>query len=141
MVKREARGEVFFGASRRVRGREARRGLQHGDVRIYLRRAPVGEDAEAHDLQPGDVFRVSAWVEAWWPVALSTSGGLGRYWVLGSQLSGICLARAVGSASGGAAQSASMLIKESPLDTSSSLNPPPPLSLSSLTSSFASVAL
>ena len=49
VVKKGARGEVFFGASRRVRGRESRRGLQPGDVRSSLRRAPAGEGAEAHD--------------------------------------------------------------------------------------------
>jgi len=26
--------------------------------------APAGEGAEAHDLQPGEVFRVSAWAKA-----------------------------------------------------------------------------
>jgi len=36
-TRRGAHGEVFFGASRRVRGREARRGLQPGDVRSSLR--------------------------------------------------------------------------------------------------------
>ena len=36
-ARRGARGEVFFGASQRVRGREARRGLQPGDVRSSLR--------------------------------------------------------------------------------------------------------
>ena len=72
-----ARGEVFFGASRRVRGREARRGLQPGDVRSSLRQrgevcslatceVPFGarRRARAHDLQPGEVFRVSAWTKA-----------------------------------------------------------------------------
>ena len=63
-ARRGARGEVFFGASRRVRGHEARRGLQPSDVRSSLRSAPAGEGAEAHDLQPGELFRVSAWVKA-----------------------------------------------------------------------------
>ena len=87
-----ARGEVLFGASGRWRGREARRGLQPGDVRSSLRRAAAGEGAEAHDMQPGEVFgacrrghearerevcspapwrcvhrRVSAWGKARWP--------------------------------------------------------------------------
>jgi len=38
----------------------ARRGLQPGYVRSFLRRAPAGEGAEAYDLQPGEVFGVSA---------------------------------------------------------------------------------
>ena len=78
-ARRGARGEVFNSASRRVRGRKARqglhpgdvrgssaarRGLQPGDVRSSLRRAPAGEGAEAHDLQPGEVFRLSAWAKA-----------------------------------------------------------------------------
>jgi len=46
----------LFGAIRRGRGREARRGLQPGDVRSSLRRAPAGEGAEAHDIQLGEVF-------------------------------------------------------------------------------------
>ena len=36
-------------------GREARLGLQPGEVRGSLRRAAAGEGAEAQDLQPGDV--------------------------------------------------------------------------------------
>ena len=51
-----ARGEVLFGTSRCGRGREARRGLQSGDMRSFLRRAAAGEGAEAHDLQPGEVL-------------------------------------------------------------------------------------
>ena len=47
---------VFFGARRRGQEREARRGLQPGDVRSSLRRAAAGEGAEAHDLQPGGVL-------------------------------------------------------------------------------------
>jgi len=30
-------------------------------------RAPAGEGAEAHDLQPGEVFGVSVWAKARWP--------------------------------------------------------------------------
>ena len=58
-----SRGEVFFGASRRVRGREARRGLQPGDVQSSLRRAPAGEGAEARrpaGPQPGVVVIFSS---------------------------------------------------------------------------------
>jgi len=44
-----------------VREREALRGLQPGDVRSSLRRAPAGEGAEVHDLQPGEAFGMSAW--------------------------------------------------------------------------------
>jgi len=51
-----ARGEVFFGASWRGRGREARRGLQPSDVRGFLRCAAANEGAEANDLQPGEVI-------------------------------------------------------------------------------------
>jgi len=67
----------------------------------------VGEGAEAHDLQPGEAFGVSAWAKARWPAgpqpgavavcslvhvgvgegfvacssgSLSTPGGLGHYW-------------------------------------------------------------
>jgi len=46
----------------------ARRGPQPGDVRSFLRRVPAGEGAEAHDLKPGEVFRVSAWAKARRPV-------------------------------------------------------------------------
>jgi len=67
MVKRGARGEVFFGSSLPMQGRDARRSLQPGDVRSSLRRAPVGEGAEAHDLQPSEVLGVSAWAKARWP--------------------------------------------------------------------------
>ena len=48
VVKRVARGEVSLvqvGVCECVRGREARRGLQPGDVRSFFRRAPVGEGA------------------------------------------------------------------------------------------------
>ena len=44
---KELAAAVLFGASRRGRGREARRGLQPGDVRSSLRRAATGEGAEA----------------------------------------------------------------------------------------------
>ena len=44
----------------------------------------MGEGAEAHDLQPGEVFGVSAWAEARWPagaqpgvVAMSSSARVG----------------------------------------------------------------
>ena len=51
-------GEVLF---------RARRGGQEGGAwRSSLRRAPVGKGAEAHDLQPGGVFGVSAWAKTRW---------------------------------------------------------------------------
>jgi len=70
--------------------------------------APAGEGAEAQDFQPGEVFGVSAWAKAWWPVALSLYQ-LRAAWGATGQLSGIWL-ELWGSASGGAAQSASMFI-------------------------------
>ena len=47
--------ETLCADSDNGRGREARQGLQPGDVRSSLRRAAAGEGAEAHRLQPGDV--------------------------------------------------------------------------------------
>ena len=52
---KELAAAVLFGASRRGRGREARQGIQPGDVRSSPRRAAAGEGAEAHELQPGEV--------------------------------------------------------------------------------------
>ena len=139
-----ARSAARFAAQRRAKfSSAAQRGLKSNDVRSSLRRAPVGEGAEAHDLQPGEVFglsrgrkraaacrsttrrrgdvflgacrrgrrlgslnhlqvyslaswrclprRVSAWAKTLWPVVLSTSGVLGRYWAAQWHL-----ARAVG---------------------------------------------
>jgi len=99
-------------------------------ARRRARRAPAGEGAEAHDLQPGEVFGVSAWVKAAGlqpgVVAMSSSARVGvgeglvacsseslsTSGVLGAtgKLSGIWVGL-WGSASGGAAQiSASMFI-------------------------------
>ena len=88
VAKRWARGEVFLrcesacararsavrsSARRRAKfSSAARRGLQPGDVRSSLRRAPVGEGAEAHDLQSGAVFGVSAWAKARRPAGSQT---------------------------------------------------------------------
>ena len=66
-----ARGEVLFGASRRWRGRKARRILQPGDMRSFLRRAicsparcservGVGKGAWARGLQSGVVAMCSS---------------------------------------------------------------------------------
>jgi len=63
-----ARSAAKSAARRRAKlSSAARRGLQPGDVRSSLRSAPAGEGAEAHDLQPGEVFGVSAWAKARWP--------------------------------------------------------------------------
>ena len=100
-----ARGEVFFGASWRGRGREARRGLQPSDVRSFLRCAAANEGAEANDLQPGGDRRVSAWAKTRRPAASLTSGGLGR---LGSSVAiwlGLCV-----SASGDASKTAAAVV-------------------------------
>ena len=149
------RGEVFVCASRHVRGREARRGLQPGDVRrslrqrvevfspgtckvifgarqrVRARRRMICSPARCSACRRGrrrgglQVPRcISAWAKARWPEtpgpaswrclprrvpawakALSTSGGLGRYWAAQWHL-----ARAVGKRFRGAAQSASMLV-------------------------------
>ena len=80
-----------------------------GEVWSSLRRVAAGEGAEARGLQSGVVAmcssaRVYLWAKARRPAALPTPGGLGRYWAAQWHLT-----RAVGkSASGGAAQSASM---------------------------------
>ena len=126
---KELAAAVLFGASRRGRGREARQGLQPGDVRSSLRRAAAGEGAEAHDFQPGDVrsslrrAAAGGGAEAHdlQPGEVLVAcrrrrrrGGLQLYqlraaWGATGQLSGIWLGLWV-SASGGAKQSASMSI-------------------------------
>jgi len=58
------RGDVFLGACRRGRRLCGLSSLQ------------VHSPASWRCLPR----RVSAWAKAWWPLALSTSGGLGRYW-------------------------------------------------------------
>ena len=68
----------------------------------------MGEGAEAHDLQPGEVFGVSAWARARRPAGPQPGINFGRPGATG-QLSGIWLGLWA-SASGGAAQSASMFI-------------------------------
>ena len=104
--------EILFGARRRARARrrEARQGSQLGDVRISLWRASAGEGAKRDEVcSPatcGVLFgarrrararrrcvprRVSASAKARRLAALSTSGGLGRYWAAQWHL-----ARAVG---------------------------------------------
>jgi len=130
-------GEMFLGARRR--GQETRervakfssaRGLQPGDVRSSLRRAPAGEGAEAHDLQPGEEFGACRRGRRRWGARSAVQrrgdvffgacwrgrrrGGLKfcqlrAAWGATVQLSGIWLGLWV-SASGGAAQSASMFI-------------------------------
>jgi len=55
---------VFFGA--------CRRGRRLGGLSSLQVHSPVSWRCLPR--------RVSAWAKAWWPVALSTSGGLGRYW-------------------------------------------------------------
>ena len=83
------RGDVFLGACRRWRRLGCLNSLQ------------VHSPASWRCLPQ----RVSAWAKALWPVALSASGGLGRYWTAQWHL-----ARAVGKRFRGAAQSASMFI-------------------------------
>ena len=105
-----------------------------GVVRSSLRRAAVGEGAEAHDLQPGEVFGGCRRGRRRWGArsAVRRRGGvflgacrrgqrrrglqlyqLRAAWGATVQLSGIWLGLWV-SASGGAAQSASMFIYPEP---------------------------
>ena len=100
-----ARREVLFGASRRGRGREARRGFQPGDVRSFLRHAAAGEGAEANYLQPGEVFGACR--------RGRRRGGLGLYQLQAARgATGLLrkwhLARAVGKRFRGAVQSTYM---------------------------------
>ena len=76
----------------------------------------MGEGAEAHDLQPGEVFGVSAWARARRPAGPQPGINFGRPGATG-QLSGIWLGLWA-SASGGAAQSASMFIYKGTLSHS-----------------------
>jgi len=71
----QRRGDVFLGA--------CRRGRRLGGLSSLQVHSPASWRCLPR--------RVSAWAKAWWPVALSTPGGLGRYWAAQWQL-----ARAVG---------------------------------------------
>ena len=96
--------ETLCPGSDNGRGREARQGLQPGDVRSSLRRAAAGEGAEARGLQPGEVSGACR--------RGRRRGGLQFYYLRTArgatgQLSDIWLGLWV-RVSGGSAQSASM---------------------------------
>ena len=79
-------------------------------MRSSLRRAAAGEGAEAHDLQPGEVFGSCRRGRRRGGLQLCQ---LRAAWGATGQLSGIWLGLLI-SASGGAAQSASIFISEAP---------------------------
>jgi len=83
-------GDVFLGA--------CRRGRRLGGLNSLQVHSPASWRCVPR--------RVSAWAKAWWPVALSTSGGQGRNWAAQWHLT-----RTVGKRFRGCRASASMLIK------------------------------